>query len=149
MKKIVFLLATLFLVSYISLVVLLFENYSEKTSENDSEKKSEKIPKEKLVEVKDGVFTEWYPGKKSIKFQGGQDELGNRDGKWTFYAENGTELSFTLYNHGKKEGFSLVKYPNGRIHYRGEYQNDKMIGLWSTYDEKGKLISEKEYGDRK
>ncbi len=134
MKKIVFLLATLFLIS---------------ACENNPEKKNENIPKEKLVEVKDGVFTEWYPGKKSIKFQGGQDELGNRDGKWTFYAENGTELSFTLYDHGKKEGFSLVKYPNGRIHYRGEYQNDKMIGLWSTYDEKGKLISEKEYGDRK
>ena len=134
MKKIVFLLATLFLIS---------------ACENKSEKKKEEIPKEKLVEVKDGVFTEWYPGKKQIKFQGGQDELGNRDGKWTFYAENGTELSFTLYDHGKKEGFSLVKYPNGRIHYRGEYQNDEMIGLWSTYDEKGNLITEKEYGDRK
>jgi antitoxin component YwqK of YwqJK toxin-antitoxin module len=134
MKKIVFLLATLFLII---------------ACENKSEKKKEEIPKEILVEVKDGVFTEWYPGKKSIKFQGGQDELGNRDGKWTFYAENGTELSFTLYDHGKKEGFSLVKYPNGRIHYRGEYQNDEMIGLWSTYDEKGNLINEKEYGDRK
>jgi len=134
MKKIVFLLATLFFIS---------------ACENNPKKMDKKILKEKLVEVKDGVFTEWYPGKKSIKFQGGQDELGNRDGKWTFYAENGTELSFTLYDHGKKEGFSLVKYPNGRIHYRGEYQNDKMIGLWSTYDEKGKLISEKEYGDRK
>jgi antitoxin component YwqK of YwqJK toxin-antitoxin module len=134
MKKIVFLLATLFLIS---------------ACENKSEKKKEEIPKEILVEVKDGVFTEWYPGKKQIKFQGGQDELGNRDGKWTFYAENGTELSFTLYDHGKKEGFSLVKYPNGRIHYRGEYQNDEMIGLWSTYDEKGNLINEKEYGDRK
>lgn len=134
MKKIVFLLATLFLIS---------------ACENNPEKKNEKIPKEKLVEVKDGVFTEWYPGKKRIKFQGGQDELGNRDGKWSFYAENGTELSFTLYNHGKKEGFSLVKYPNGRIHYRGEYQNDEMIGLWSTYDEKGNLINEKEYGVRK
>ena len=134
MKKIVFLLATLFLIS---------------ACENKSEKKKEEIPKEKLVEVKDGVFTEWYPGKKQIKFQGGQDELGNRDGKWTFYAENGTELSFTLYDHGKKEGFSLVKYPNGRIHYRGEYQNDEMIGLWSTYDEKGNLINEKDYGDRK
>ncbi len=133
MKKIVFLLATLFLIS---------------ACENKSEKKKEEIPKEKLVEVKDGVFTEWYPGKKQIKFQGGQDELGNRDGKWTFYAENGTELSFTLYDHGKKEGFSLVKYPNGRIHYRGEYQNDEMIGLWSTYDEKGNLINEKEYGVR-
>ena len=134
MKKIVFLLATLFLIS---------------ACENNLEKKNEKIPKEKLVEVKDGVFTEWYPGKKQIKFQGGQDDLGKRDGKWTFYAENGTELSFTLYNHGKKEGFSLVKYQNGRIHYRGEYQNDQMIGLWSTYDEKGNLISEKEYGERK
>lgn len=133
MKKIVFLLATLFLIS---------------ACENKSEKKKEEIPKEKLVEVKDGVFTEWYPGKKQIKFQGGQDELGNRDGKWTFYAENGTELSFTLYDHGKKEGFSLVKYPNGRIHYRGEYQNDEMIGLWSTYDENGNLINEKEYGVR-
>jgi antitoxin component YwqK of YwqJK toxin-antitoxin module len=134
MKKILFLLATLFLIS---------------ACENNPEKKNENIPKEKLVEVKDGVFTEWYPGKKSIKYQGGQDELGNRDGKWTFYAENGTELSFTLYDHGKKEGFSLVKYPNGRIHYRGEYQNDEMIGLWSTYDEKGNLINEKEYGLRK
>jgi antitoxin component YwqK of YwqJK toxin-antitoxin module len=133
MKKIVFLLATLFLII---------------ACENKSEKKKEEIPKEILVEVKDGVFTEWYPGKKQIKFQGGQDELGNRDGKWTFYAENGTELSFTLYDHGKKEGFSLVKYPNGRIHYRGEYQNDEMIGLWSTYDEKGNLINEKEYGVR-
>ena len=135
MKKIVFVFVTLFLIF---------------GCENTTDKKiDKKIKIENLVEVKDGVFTEWYPGKKSIKFQGGQDELGNRDGKWTFYAENGTELSFTLYNHGKKEGFSLVKYPNGRIHYRGEYQNDEMIGLWSTYDEKGNLISEKEYGDRK
>ena len=135
MKKIVFVFVTLFLIFGCL---------------NTNEKKiDKKIKIEKLVEVKDGVFTEWYPGKKQIKFQGGQDDLGNRDGKWTFYAENGTELSFTLYDHGKKEGFSLVKYPNGRIHYRGEYQNDKMIGLWSTYDEKGNLITEKEYGVRK
>ena len=135
MKKVVYVFVTLFLIFGCL---------------NTNEKKiDKKIKIEKLVEVKDGVFTEWYPGKKQIKFQGGQDELGNRDGKWTFYAENGTELSFTLYDHGKKEGFSLVKYPNGRIHYRGEYQNDEMIGLWSTYDEKGNLITEKEYGVRK
>ena len=135
MKKIVFVFVTLFLIFG-----------CKNTTDNKIDKK---IKIEKLVEVKDGVFTEWYPGKKQIKFQGGQDELGNRDGKWTFYAENGIELSFTIYDHGKKEGFSLVKYPNGRIHYRGEYQNDEMIGLWSTYDEKGNLITEKEYGDRK
>ena len=134
MKKIVFLLATLFLIS---------------ACENNPEKKNEKISKEKLVEVKDGVFTEWYPGKKSIKYQGGQDELGNRDGKWTFYAENGTELSYTQFSGGKKDGYSLVKYPNGNIHYTGEYQNDEMVGVWSTFDEKGNLLTKKEFGDRK
>ena len=135
MKKIIVVLVTLFLIV---------------CCENNTDKKTEKkIIVEKLVEVKNGIFTEWYPGKKQIKFQGGQDEKGNRNGKWTFYAENGTELSFTLFDHGKKEGFSLVKYPNGRIHYRGEYQNDEMIGLWSTYDEKGNLITEKDYGERK
>ena len=138
MKKIVFLLATLFLISA-----------CENNPENNPKKKNEKIPKEKLVEVKDGVFTEWYPGKKSIKYQGGQDELGNRDGKWTFYAENGTELTYTQFSRGKKDGYSLVKYPNGNIHYTGEYQNDEMVGVWSTFDEKGNLLTKKEYGDRK
>ena len=134
MKKIVFLLATLFFIS---------------ACENNPKKMDKKILKEKLVEVKDGVFTEWYPGKKSIKYQGGQDELGNRDGKWTFYAENGTELSYTQFSGGKKDGYSLVKYPNGNIHYTGEYQNDEMVGVWSTFDEKGNLLTKKEYGDRK
>jgi hypothetical protein len=30
--------------------------------------------KEDLVEIKNGIYTEWYPGKKNIKFQGAQDE---------------------------------------------------------------------------
>jgi len=42
-----------------------------------------------------------------------------------------------------------VKYPNGNIHYTGEYQNDEMVGVWSTFDEKGNLLTKKEYGDRK
>jgi antitoxin component YwqK of YwqJK toxin-antitoxin module len=133
MKKTIFLLVAFALI------------FSCKNKETDDKKNKE----ENLVEVKNGIFTEWYPGKKQIKFQGGQDDLGKRDGKWTFYAENGIELSFTLYDHGKKEGFSLVKYPNGRIHYRGEYQNDQMIGLWTTYDEKGSIVSEKDFGERK
>ena len=102
--------------------------------------------KENLVEVKNGQFTEWYPGKKQIKFQGMQDKKGERNGKWTFYSENGTELSFTIYEHGVKQGFTVVKYPTGRIHYTGEYLNDKTVGIWKTYDEKGKLVTEKDFG---
>ena len=101
---------------------------------------------ENLIEVKHGVYSEWYPGKKHLKFQGSIDKKGNRDGKWVFYSENGNEQSITVYNHGMREGFSLVKYPNGAMHYRGEYRNDKMVGIWTTYDEKGKVINEKDYG---
>ena len=113
-------------------------------SEPKQTKKAEK--KEQLVEVKNGKYTEWYPGKKQIKFEGMVDKKGKRDGKWSFYSEKGTELSFTLYEHGIKQGFTVVKYPNGIIHYRGEYKNDEIVGVWTTYDQKGKLISEKDYG---
>jgi antitoxin component YwqK of YwqJK toxin-antitoxin module len=55
-------------------------------------------------------------------------------------------LSFTIYENGKREGFTVVKYPSGGIHYTGEYKNDKSVGIWKTYDEKGKLVTEKDFG---
>lgn len=100
-----------------------------------AEKKTGK--KEELVVVNNGLFTEFYPGKKQVKFQGMQDEQKQRHGKWTFYSETGEELSITFYEHGKKHGHSIVKYPNGNLHYVGEYANDKEIGEWYIYDEKG------------
>jgi antitoxin component YwqK of YwqJK toxin-antitoxin module len=104
------------------------------------------IKPEKLVEIKNGKYTEWYPGKKQIKFQGMIEKNGKRDGKWVYYSEKGTELSFTIYENGIKQGYTVVKYPNGAIRYRGEYKDDKIVGLWTTYDPKGKIISEKDYG---
>ena len=107
---------------------------------------NKKLKTEKLTEIKNGRFTEWYPGKKQIKFQGMLTKKGDRNGKWTFYSETGNELSITVYENGKKEGFTVVKYPNGAIHYTGEYKNDKSVGVWKTYDEKGKLVTEKDFG---
>ena len=112
-----------------------------------NEKETTQKPKtEKLTEIKNGRFTEWYPGKKQIKFQGMLTKKGDRNGKWTFYSETGNELSMTLYENGKREGFTIVKYPNGAIHYTGEYKNDKTVGVWKTYNEKGKLVTEKDFG---
>ncbi len=110
------------------------------------EKQADKIvEKENLVEIKNGIYTEWYPGKKNKKFQGAQDEKSRRDGKWVFYSEKGNELSITFYSNGLKNGFTMVKYPNGRMHYRGEYRNDTIVGLWTTYDQNGKITKEKNY----
>jgi antitoxin component YwqK of YwqJK toxin-antitoxin module len=32
------------------------------------------------------------------------------------------------------------------MHYRGEYRNDTIVGVWTTYDENGKVTNEKDYG---
>ncbi|MFN5912332.1 MAG: toxin-antitoxin system YwqK family antitoxin [Bacteroidota bacterium] len=115
----------------------------DQNSETQDNKKNEP---EQLVEIKDGIYKEWYPGKKQLKYTGGQDEQNRRHGKWSFFAENGRELSTTMYIHGLKDGFTVVKYPNGALHYRGEYRQDKMVGIWTTYDEKGIKVSDKDYG---
>jgi antitoxin component YwqK of YwqJK toxin-antitoxin module len=129
------------LILFVSLVAFACSRNEEK--EEQTTKKSEKI--ESLVEIKNGIFTEYYPGKKQIKFQGEQDNMGNRHGKWTFYSESGIEMSSTHYEHGKKHGASFAKYPNGAMHYMGEYENDKEVGVWKMYDEKGTLVTEKDY----
>ena len=123
-----------------ALIALIFASCTTKNATN------KQVKSENLIEVKHGIYSEWYPGKKQLKFHGSIDKKGNRDGKWVFYSENGNEQSITVYSKGVREGFSLVKYPNGAMHYRGEYRNDQMVGVWTTYDEKGKVISEKDYG---
>lgn len=99
-----------------------------------------------LTEVEENIFREYYPGKVHVKFEGPQDDKGERHGKWIYFSEEGTELSMTMYMHGKKHGHSIVKYPNGAIHYVGEYQNDKPVGVWKTYAVNGELTKEKDYG---
>lgn len=115
--------------------------------ETEEPKKKVAAEPDELVEIKDGIYTEWYPGKKQIKFKGPQDEKQERNGVWYFYSENGQELSVTMYEHGLRQGYTVVKYPTGVLHYRGEYKDDKMVGVWTTYDEKGKMISEATYDE--
>jgi antitoxin component YwqK of YwqJK toxin-antitoxin module len=123
-------------------VVLLFAA----SCTDGSDEKPKKEKEEVLIEIKDGIYHEWYPGKKQVKYKGGQDENKKRHGVWTFYSEGGNELSVTNYEHGLREGFSIVKHPNGALHYRGEYHNDQTVGIWSTYNEKGEFISETDFG---
>ena len=104
---------------------------------------------EDLVEIKGNIYTEYYPGKKAVKFRGEQDKDGFRNGVWLYYSEEGEELSMTNYEHGIKEGHSIVKYPNGSIHYTGTYKNDKPVGIWKTYDVSGKLATTKDYDKTK
>lgn len=108
------------------------------------------IDKSLLVEIKGNQYTEYYDlEKKKIKFQGNQDKDKERHGRWTFYFENGQEASTSEYSHGVLHGYSVVKHSNGSIYYHGEYADGKKIGVWKTFDERGKLTNEQDYGTGK
>jgi len=98
-----------------------------------------------VVEDDNGKYTEWYPGHNQIKISGRKDKDGNRSGIWKYFSEQGVELSITLYNKGLKDGHTVVKHPNGAVHYTGEYFNDEPIGEWKFYNEMGQLIETKDY----
>lgn len=101
-----------------------------------------------LVEIKNGIYTEYYPGRKAVKFKGPQDDESKRNGRWFFYDERGNELSMTEYVNGKKHGFIFVRYPNGAMRYTGEFNMDVESGLWKFYKEDGTIVSEKDYGNK-
>ena len=103
------------------------------------------LPKEVLVDSLNGQYKEWYAGKKQLKYIGGQDSEGRRHGRWIHYLESGIEKSMTTYTHGLREGFSIVKYDNGMIFYRGEWHKDEKVGIWTTYNIEGDMVSEINY----
>lgn len=98
-----------------------------------------------VTEDDNGKYTEWYPGHKQVKITGRKNKNGDRTGIWKYYSERGVELSIVIYNDGIKDGHTVVKYPNGAVHYSGEYLNDKAIGIWKFYNEEGQLTETKDY----
>jgi len=98
-----------------------------------------------LKDTVDFKYQEWYPEKKQLKIEGGLDRQNRRHGTWYYYNEEGGEMSMTTYTNGRKQGFSIVKHPNGAIYYMGEYDMDKKVGKWKFYNEKGEKVNEVNY----
>lgn len=98
-----------------------------------------KNDKKDLVVIKHGEYFEYYPGKQKIKIRGFVDDNNQRIGKWSYYNEAGREQSVMMYEDGKKHGFSVVRYPNGSVHYSGEYVQDEKVGEWKFYDQEGNV----------
>lgn len=111
---------------------------------NDDEKNNAK-EEENLIETIDGIYYEYYPGKKQVKITGPVDKDGKRDQRWELYNENGKQLGFTMYEHGLRHGHSYSSYPNGMPLYHGEYWADTLIGVWKSYSKDGEVTT-KDYG---
>ena len=50
---------------------------------------------------------------------------------------------------GKKQGPWVKNYPDGKIMYEGTFRDDKPVGLFKRYNEKGVLQSELTFSDNK
>lgn len=98
-----------------------------------------------LKDTIDFKCQEWYPGKKQLMIEGSLDRQKRRHGTWYYYNEKGDEMSMTTYTNGRKQGFSIVKHPNGTIYYTGEYSQDEKVGIWKFYNEKGEKVNELNY----
>ena len=116
---------------------------------SEEKKETAKKPEtENLIEYKNGIYTEYYPGKKKIRIRGAQDKNKVRNGKWVLLSDKGEEMSVTYFKDGKREELTIVKHPNGAINYVGEYLHDEQVGVWKFYDEKGKLIKEEDHDQK-
>ena len=117
----------------------------ERTKESENETQVEQP--EDLIERMPNFYREYFPGKKQIKLMGPLDSEGNRHGAWESFFEHGQKNSATYFVHGKKDGHSIVYYPNGATYYMGEYKNDQKIGVWKQFDEQGNLISQEDFSN--
>lgn len=128
------------IVSFLFLGIILFA-----CSSNEEKKEGAIDPNANLIETVNGIYTEYYPGKKQVKITGTMDENDERHGRWELYNEDGKQRGFNIYKHGKRHGHSYSSYPNGSPLYHGEYWEDTLIGVWKSYGENGKVVT-KDYG---
>ncbi len=121
---------------------------------------------DRIFQKSDNItILEIMPDKSPVSVEGGDDfrkiqyqfyanfavrSIGNmknnlRDGKWTFYFENGNIQTEGNFVNGIQEGEQIVYHENGSPYYKGSYKNGKRAGVWQFFDENGKLASEKTF----
>ena len=89
---------------------------------------------EEIIRFKNGV----------IKMRGMKKD-GKREGLWKSWYENGSPWSETTFKEGKKNGKTITWYDNEQKRYEGFYTDDTESGKWKYWNEKGELVTEKDY----
>lgn len=79
------------------------------------------------------------------RVEGHYDAGGKKDGKWTYWYENGNKWSEGYFTEGLDDKKRTTWHENGKLHFSGELDMGKRIGVWKFYDENGKLTKELDY----
>ena len=82
---------------------------------------------------KQGKWT-YYHDNGQLKLKG-EYQLGIRDGEWVFYSEKGHLLTKMFYKSGKLHGPFIEYFKNGKkVRAAGNYVNGKREGTWEFFD---------------
>ncbi len=73
---------------------------------------------------------------KVVKFNIGDNDYD----KTTVFYKNGRVKQEKNYKNGELNGNLVSYWDNGLVHTKGQYENNKRIGVWNTYNKRGKLV---------
>lgn len=118
----------------------------------------------------EGEYVRYYSDKPSAKMEESFYKNGVKDGKSTFFAQNGRAIAEYSYKDGMFDGVNRTFYDTGAVKteetyvndvlqgeyreffqdgrtvkVRGMYENGQKEGIWYEYDSKGDIISKTKY----
>jgi antitoxin component YwqK of YwqJK toxin-antitoxin module len=93
--------------------------------------------------IGNGEYIQHY--KNGVTKMRGMMKNGKRDGLWKSFYENGSSWSETTFKDGIKEGRTVTWFENEKKRYEGFYKNDVESGKWIFWDDKGNVVTEKDY----
>ncbi|MEI6174550.1 MAG: hypothetical protein WCR01_12440 [Bacteroidota bacterium] len=85
-----------------------------------------------------------YYANKQAQMEGTYKD-NKRDGRWTYFYENGKLWSDGQFVKGKSDGKRTTYFENGKVRYEGFYKEDMRVGKWRFFDENGRLLQEVDY----
>jgi antitoxin component YwqK of YwqJK toxin-antitoxin module len=104
--------------------------------------------------VENGTWGYWYdngdsdPSEQQVAW-GNTYAMGNKEGEWLFFAEDGKPTKVQTYKNNLLDGPSKAYYPSGNIKKIVEYKGGKMNGAYTMFYEDSVLKSVKTYKNDK
>ena len=133
---------------YLSGLFIIFASCTHKPFEVVEESYPDQSPK--LVkyfkdETKKVLVKEIYYYQGNRKRMEGSYKNDKRNGKWSYWYENGNMWSQAYYTEGVENGLKTVWHENGQKYYEGTIKDDKPAGVWKFWDDTGKPTKEVNY----
>jgi antitoxin component YwqK of YwqJK toxin-antitoxin module len=80
-----------------------------------------------------------YHDNGNVWIKGQENSVGQREGIWEYFWENGNIERRIPFKEGKVDGIQEVFYPNGNIDFRTPFKDGNMDGIQEWFDEEGNI----------